>query len=553
MRCLALLVLAPLALAQSPLVTLTGGTNLGNVGNNLYFDLQVNTTVTITQISFLVGGVFAGPPVATSGSCDIWLGPTTYVGNTTNQGLWTQVATTGPVPIAPAVMSTGTLTVPLCLGPGNYGVALKSNQFAHGYTNGVTCTSTTIPGSCSNSVFSNAELTLKGGANQNTSWTSGLNQPRIFNGSISYTLGGTPVAIASWQGYGLGCYKFHHTFQENYLNPSTSFDLGNATGTNSLHLSFIGTGYIVGPFNTTGTYFTPTGAATPIISSDATNATVTLPFGLVYPMPSGAQVTTQLEVSDNGWISPQPGTNATAGANPTEATWLVGGPRWGMWYNFNPALNASSIKTELDPSGQIYYVTWDGVADSAAATDINHFQMAFFANGDVEYRWGSMVTGTGGTAPALVGWTPGGGVLDPGDVDISAITAPFTTGPTDNPPLTLSLTQRPQLGTSPGFLTSNIPAGTALAALILSFGQVNPGIDLGFLGAPGCSEYVNLGGAVTTVFVVSGSSTTFNFAIPNLPVYNGQLLYGQSASFTSGYNPLGILASNGVRLVVGTL
>jgi hypothetical protein len=552
MRCLALFVLAPLALAQSPLATLTGGTNFGNVGNNIFFDLQVNTTVTITEIDDLVS---AAAGTAATGSMDVWLGPTTYVGNTLNQGLWVLAASTGTVTLTANAMLTGILTTPLCLGPGNYGVALKSNGYAHGYTNGVTCTSSTIPGACSNSTFSNAELTLRAGANQNTAWSSGLNQPRIFNGQFLYTLGGTPAAIAAWQGYGVGCYKWFHTFQENYLNPSTSFDLGNPGGTNSLHLSFLGTGYLVGAFNTTGTYFTPTGAATAIITANATNATVTLPFPLVYPMPGGAQVTTQLEVSDNGWISPQPGTNATAQPNPTEAAWLIGGPRWGMWYDFNPTIIAgTAVKYEIDPSNTVAYVTWDGVAVNSAGTTVgNHYQVAFFANGDVELRFGAMNTPIGGTIPALVGWTPGGGVLDAGDVDISAITTPFSTGPTDNPPLTLGLSQRPQLGTSPGFVTSNIPTGTALGALLLSFGQVNPGIDLGFLGAPGCSEYVNLAGAVTTVFLVSGSTTTVNFAIPNLPVYNGQLIYGQSATFTSGYNPLGVIASNGARLVIGSL
>ncbi|MCC6783709.1 MAG: hypothetical protein IT457_12775, partial [Planctomycetes bacterium] len=45
---LSALALSAAALAQSPLNTLAGGTNQGNVGGGIYFDLQINTTVTIT-------------------------------------------------------------------------------------------------------------------------------------------------------------------------------------------------------------------------------------------------------------------------------------------------------------------------------------------------------------------------------------------------------------------------------------------------------------------------------------------------------------------------
>ena len=47
---LSLLVAAGLAAfsgAQSPLVTLTGGTNEGDIGGGIYFDLQIRATVTL--------------------------------------------------------------------------------------------------------------------------------------------------------------------------------------------------------------------------------------------------------------------------------------------------------------------------------------------------------------------------------------------------------------------------------------------------------------------------------------------------------------------------
>jgi hypothetical protein len=552
---LALATLSSVVTAQTTLTTLTGGTNQGNVGNMIWFDLQVNQTLTISQLTMLCG---ANTVASATANVDVYLGPSTYIGNTLNTGLWTVAATTGPVmAVAPSTQATATLAVPLCLGPGSYGVGLRSSGFNHGYTNGLTCTSTTVPGSCSNSLFSTPELTFRGGANQNTPFTSALNTPRIWNGSITYTLGGVPSAIASWQKYGSGCYGWFHSFMENYPNPSTSYDLKSATTGlyNSLRMTFAGTGYIVSAFNNgTGTFYTPTAAATNLNLLNASTATVTLPWFLPYPMPTGPQTTNTLQVFDNGYISPQTAPAPVQGS-PTAALFLGGVPRWCNWFDFDPSLNTAtgSVSFENDPNGLASYVTWLNVPDVAIATSSNTFQFAFFANGDVEIRFGAMSLAQGGTYPALVGWTPGGGVMNPGDIDISAIATPFTTGPTDNPPLDLALTIRPQLGSNPGFVTSNIPAGTVFGVLLLGFVQVSPGVDLGFLGAPGCYQNLDLNSAINNLFFVAGSSTTFNFGIPNLPAFNGVNLAAQSATFTSGYNALGVLMSNGARLTVGTL
>ena len=106
----------------------------------------VNTTVTFTQIDFRCGGT----TVAGSGTLDIYVGPSTYFGNVTNPSLWQYVATV-TANVAPSTVASGPVTPNFAMAPGTYGIALKSNAFSHGYTNGVTCTSTTIPGSCSNS------------------------------------------------------------------------------------------------------------------------------------------------------------------------------------------------------------------------------------------------------------------------------------------------------------------------------------------------------------------------------------------------------------------
>lgn len=542
-----ILLITALASAQSPLTTLSGGTNQGNVGNNIYFDLQINQTVTISRIDFLCG---ANTVASAAGNMDVFLGPTTYVGNTTNLGLWTSVASTGPISVAPSTVATGNLLTPLCLGPGNYGIALKSAAFNFGYSNG---DGNATPGTGTNQTFTRVEMVLRAGANQNTPWSSGLNAPRVFNGSIYYTPGGTPIAVASWQRYGQGCYSWYNSFYESYLNPSTSFDLKNSPAiTNSLRLTFQGTGYQVGPFqNGTGTFYTPTAAATNLNIVNNGTATVATPFPILYPSPTGPQITQSLEVCDNGFISPA-ASNGFA-TIPSVALLLGGAPRWApAWFDFDPSLGGQ-INYELDPNNQQFYITWVGVPDVAAAATVNTFQVMFTNAGDVEYRYAQMSLATGGVNPALTGWTTGGGAVDPGDVDISAIATPFHTGPTDNPPLGLSLGARPQLGTTPVITVDNIPAGTLLGVLFLGFGQVNPGVNLGFLGMPDCYQLVNLASASSNIFFVTGTNAQVNLPIPNNPVFQGVLIFGQGVTLTSGYNSLGALTSNGVRMLVGSL
>ena len=550
-KLVAALAVASIAAAQSPLTTLTGGTNQGNTGNNIFFDLTVNSTITITQIDFLCG---ANTVAGTGGGLEILLGPTSYVGNTLNSALWTPVVTLNNLTVAPSTMTNAMLPTPFALGPGNYGVALRSIACNHGYTNGVTCTSTTVPGSCSNSLFSTAELTLRAGANQNTPWITGLNQPRIFNGAIHYTPGGTPIAVASWQTFGPGCYANYHSIYERYLNPSTSYDLGNANGTNALRFTFTGTGYVVGPFqNGTGTFFTPTGAATNLALGDDQELNVALPFQVPFPTPNGPLVASAVDVSSNGCVSPN-GPNGV-GAAPTNTLFLAGNARWANWYDFDPS-TGGQVNTEIDPGNGSFVISWIGVPDFNVVGSSNTWQIALFNTGDVEMRWQAMSHATGGVQQAMVGWTPGGlGLLDPLDTDLSAIAAPgYQLGPIERHALTLGMSARPVLGTNPNFETSNIAPNTILSATLFGFGNFVPPFDLTGFQMPGCFGNVDFFNAFTGPLVIGPvGQTSQAFPIPMSVSYNGVLVYAQSASLTPGINTGGVATSNGVRMLVGSL
>jgi len=540
----AALALAALASAQSPLAlnfngaTFIGG-NTGNTGNAVYFDLTVNTTVTITSLDLNCGqGGTTPPPVGTAGSVDVFLGPTTAVGNQTNSGLWTPVAN-APL-ITGAVNALTNAVFPgggFGLGPGHYGVCLKANGYQNAYTN---------PGTGgSSATASTAELTISAGSASNVPFTAPVFSPRLTNIRINYTNGGTPVAVASWQGYGKGCYGRYTSFHEIWGNP-LSFDLQNT----NIHFAFGGAVYAVSI--TPASFFTPVSAPLAVVSgSPFPQAT---PFALVYPSAGGVGVTNSIDIHEDGWIAP---VSSTADQTPTEPEFYSGVTRWAPYWKDQTVSLGGTINFDLDPSGTVFYVTWNAVRDSniSGSTSTSTYQVAFFQNGDVEYRYQTMSTNGGGSLPTIVGWTQGNGALDRGPIDIT-VDLPLVTDASDNAPIVLAMSARPQLGTTPQFQTSGIPAATTIVGLLFSFVQVNPGQDLGFLGAGGCSAYLQLGTLVNGPLAIGpfpSGTTSAPLNIPVLPALNGTLVFAQSASFTPGFNSLGVLTTNGVRMVVGQL
>lgn len=553
---LALAMLAAVGIAQSPLITATTANNQGNAGNGLYFDLQVNSTVTINQIESAIGDTTYITAAGTA-QMEIWLGPTSYLGNVTNASLWTPVATAtasisvGTAGVYPQVMFT--LASPLCIGPGNYGVALKSTQAAGGgfvawnlaYHNGATCTSTTIPGSCSNSLFSNAELTFRGGAAQNVFLSGSIFTPRVFNGRFLYTNGGTPISVASWQNYGTGCNRYRTSWHEIFPNPG-SLDVDNTT----LSLG-------VGPTSTVtvgGTAYTaPSATATPITFSSADASILataalgvaTLPVPIVYTQNGALQIATDLEISADGYITPVP--SSVAWGAPAVATFLSSGPRWCPHWKNMDVIGGGAINIEVDATGALV-VSWVAVKDTGTAnTGTSTFQIAFLPTGVVEYRYLTLSVGGGGSYPVIIGWSHGGGALE-NAVDVSV--ANFTTNVVDSQEMTLAMTGRPRLGTTPSFVASNI-SGAGFGVSMLDFVQINPGINLVIYGAPDCFQYQGAG--VAQLCFPTAGQLSQAFPIPNSTAFNGVLVYGQMAAFAIGQNPLGVIFSNGTRMFMGSL
>jgi hypothetical protein len=342
-----------------------------------------------------------------------------------------------------------------------------------------------------------------------------------------------PAQIASSTTYGTGCYSLARSYYENFAT-AASFDLGNSNPVTNLQHVFLGNAYLV--LSAPAAWHTPTG--TNLGLGDDTETNQALPF--TFPYPGGT--TTQLVICSNGFISPAASNGISYQPDPNAL--LAGFPRYCVfWHDLNPSAGGQVI-FDSDPANGVVYVTWLNVQVYGAGGS-NTFQAAFFATGNVELRYQSM-SGQAITYPnVIVGWSPGGGGRDPGSRDISA-SVPFQTDTADAAPLALASSARPVLGTTINLLTTAIPPGTPAGALIFSFAHHDPGLSLASLGMPGCLQYVGLD--VTVVFAGTGTTNTRPVAIPSNPIHAGSHVYVQTATFSPGFNALGVIASNGLDL-----
>jgi hypothetical protein len=351
-------------------------------------------------------------------------------------------------------------------------------------------------------------------------------------GALYVTVGAKAPSSATYAqatpvGAGCGGYTCPESVYE-YFATASSFDLANSQWA----LLFNGTSYTLSP--STASWAPAAGSALP--SGDDVGANYALPFTLPYPGGS----TNNLWVCSNGFVSVS-GSNTSY--TPSVAAFLAGVPTWAAaWHDFNPA--AGSIRIETTPT--VVRVTYSAVANYAGGGNAT-FQYQFYPSGDVHVLY-QAVTAAGN--PYLVGFTRGNGAANPGGIDWSASLNQGITvcaGPVPN--VVLAANARPVLGTTIGLVTSNIPGSALLGLSILSLTQHNPGIDLGFLGMSGCTLYAGLD--VVNSFLITGSTATVPWSIPNLPSASGLVVVNQSALWSPPSNAFGFLTSNGVLLLLG--
>jgi len=391
------------------------------------------------------------------------------------------------------------LPTPFTLQPGLHGIAVQHFGAGAAYTAGT---------GVGNIYSSTAEMDFRqGGASNPPIFVGTQNAPRVMNCSIHYQpLGG--FASATPFGAGCGGRAEFESYYENF--PTRTFDLGGTTAnpTTFRHLA-TPTGYLVIPGS--GTWFTPSSAPLALANETVSAAQA---LGFAFAMPGGGTAS-DVFVCDNGylWLA-APG---IADFTPAVNELLTQGVRLApCWMSLNPAVG--TIHFDVDPSNNAAYVTWLNVGESGSAATIS-MQVALFGNGDFEYRYAEETISTLGNTFALVGMSPGGGRLDPGNRDISA-TVPFFTAPdVVVPDLAFAAAARPVLGSTFALATTNIPATANFGATLFGFTQFPTGIDLTSLGMAGCRQYTSIDASV--FFLAAGGTASTLFAVPSSTAFIG--------------------------------
>ena len=346
----------------------------------------------------------------------------------------------------------------------------------------------------------------------------------------SRTWSGVPTALVA--PIGSSCGDCDSVFYE-YFATAQAMDLSNSSATMTLANGdyTVGTG--------TAAYQTPSG--TNLMLGDDAQAIVTLPFTLPYPGGS----TTSVRVCSNGFVSPG-GNNGTLWI-PFTSLLLNQYPRWAVaWHDFAPHLGGGVIH---DSSPTSVTFTWLNVPNSGtSAPGTSTFQIQLQANGTVHMIWQNM--STNGNA-YLVGWSPGGGASDPGSVDLTTA-LPAGISLCDNLPIDLTTSARPIVGTTIQHMVSPVDSATPFGGLVLSLVQALPPIDLAPYGMPGCFAHTS-GGVNQLWFPAGAASVSIPLTIPNDPGLMGVQIVSQSYAWSPPLTPLGLIASNGLLLLLGAL
>lgn len=509
---------------QSPLTTLYSSNNQGSVGGAVYFDLNAAVEITLTRIDLNLAQA-----AGVSGTLQVLLGPATHVGAERTPAVWS-IRSSAPVLSQGVDQPTSVvLTAPVRLTAGRHGVQLALKGLAHAYTSG----------NGTNQQHATAELILTAGSAQNVAQSAAgpVFAPRVWNGALHYAAGAGFATLAS---YGAGCVDRPITTYEHF--PAGGFDLSGSNPPAPVTRSLRWTPDGRGGYQLAAGSNAWSAPASPDLGlgDDATTLPLGLPFTLTYPGGSS----TAIRVCSNGfvWL----GTDGEADPTPSVAELLACGSRvCVLWSDLDPSAGGS-VHFDVVPGNTAVHVTWLAVPEFAAPTSTCTMQLRLQSDGVIELRWRQ--SGNAG-GPGLVGFSQGGGVPDPGGLDLSAVAAAgHATGPGATA-LALAAATRPVLGTVVVLTTANFPAGALLGMSLLSHTRHDPGLPLGSMGMPGCHQYV--GTDVTGLLVPSGGVATMAVTLPGNPVFAGVDLLSQSLAFAPGLNPLGLVASNGLHLITG--
>lgn len=189
---------------STTITTLFASNNGGNFGGAVYFNVTTGSNplrITDFETNTFESGI------AVSGF-KVYTKPGTAQGFETSIGDWTLQTNASIEPKGVNNPSPVVLGTPFTLGANSlFGIALvMPATVAHDYTNGSGCSGYGTGGNCE---FSNADLTLNLGTATNVPFSGIVNNPRTWNGTISYDVLSAPEpATLALIAIGLGAAGF---------------------------------------------------------------------------------------------------------------------------------------------------------------------------------------------------------------------------------------------------------------------------------------------------------------------------------------------------------
>ncbi|MFY9344874.1 MAG: hypothetical protein WAT39_20440 [Planctomycetota bacterium] len=550
------------AAAQGPLVcnptpATYYGWNTPPPISTMLFNLTVTAPVTLQALTVPVSN-----PVGTQGQLQFWLtnaGITTYVGSETVAGNWTQAASG----ILVGAGTTGTLasmTVTSCqqvggggllLVPGTYGAMLRFVGI-----------NPWLPAVTTVQTFTNAELSVTGGALQYTPFTAPVGPPPGFVAwqprmTIAYQNGVFPHACAESEKYGAGCNTVSGSTAQEWTD-STPGGAAVAAGTalTGRRLAWIpsASGYVLVP--STATFITPSGTAAALPANDDGETAITPTQAFTYP----GGVATQLFVHSNGYVSVASNNTLPGGPNwlPEISSLLsANATAWWAWHDHNPAEPGSGLIV-WEEVGTVIVITFNDV-ESYPATAVNRSTVQFqfdTATGIATMLFQTIAAGGSGFLQGddwVVGSSWGG--PSPGAIPLNVTT--LTTINLPQPevfPLDLNTSSKPLLGTTVNLVTSQQQPLSIGVNFVSTIAIPAPGFDLGIIGMPGCVALLDINAGVGNVISdlgLPGLSMSIAFPLPLNPTLAGLQIASQSVWLFTGVNPAGIITSPGILLTLG--
>lgn len=340
---------------------------------------------------------------------------------------------------------------------------------------------------------------------------------------------------ASAISYGAGCTDLYASFGQAFSPTGSVFDLANTR----VAVARQPANYVA----TRGAGALATGAFTTLtLGDDTCSAPLLLPFAFPYFDRHGVlRSTIQIVVASNGYIWLDPA-QTSSDASPSASELVAQAPRLAAhWCDLVPNLGGT-VSYGTSANGE-FHVTWDQVPEYQHPTNLATVQLSLASNGNFRIDYGAANPGSA----SITAWSPGLGARALQPRDLSALGS--ATFGIDASTLALHALARPVLGSTMPFVIDNIPTGSYLG--VLCFGLFPAQVDLTPFGMTGCTRWATWDAKL--LLFPGSNSVTFNLPITSNPAMVGLPLNAQAAMFVPpGYNPTGILTSNGVATVVGS-